>query len=745
MRNPHQVQRDNQLRLSLTNTQIPITEQPLSPSKRILLPGDGLVIPNTELVVPSNTVPGFNNLKANNRSPILEARGFYGPSNNGVHQKTVQESQVTEETKVPTENSKGIPKTYPRRWESLYQEKAQFYIAKLTPICSVPKDTLRWVRNASDERACQEGMRYHERSGEYVVRWVETHCILYEGAKANTPLICDDWQFEYFMQLFGWMRNSEELGRWVRRFRYAGVWIAKKNAKSPTLAATGLYAFDGDGEQGQHCYSIARDGKQAKIAHTHVIEMVRNSPVLSKRCKIKLTDFSVTNPKTRSTYTIVCADNSRSTEGFNGSLFVDETHVVDQEHMDRLKRAIISRHEPLHVEMSTAGNNADGYGYNRYQYGKRVEAMERDADYNPYFLFMDYSIDQKVATTKLRDREYIESLAPKCNPSLGRIILKEEFMADYMESCMSDTELRKFAMYRLNLWLRDSAVWLELADWLRCAESPLREEIKSYQDDPTAQYTLEDLKSYPCVAGLDLSQTRDMTALSLIFAVPDEDLNVRPYTWTWHWLPEQTADAYLKYIDLRSEEFKPIGGQPQIHLLKQPTIDHETIATKLEWIRANFDLRGLGYDIYNSVPLIRCLLNDYGWDEQSIIKVPQQMRIMGPATKEFERWVIRQEVHHPGNNLLSWQFCHAALDEDKHGNYKVIKPHKDDYRKVDGIVSLLVASVIFTLPELGLWSRDNGSILLYERIAPRIPGQTSTIQMMSTRQQQEMYEYGKPI
>lgn len=655
------------------------------------------------------------------------------PANNSQNGSSVPKYVDSISTKAKRENS------YPARWQALYRPKVEFYIAKLTPLSCLPASTIRWIRNSSDERAAQEGMRYHEKSGQFVVDWVQKHCILYEGAMANTPLICEDWQYEYFMQLFGWMRHSEEVGRWIRRFTHAGVWIAKKNAKSPTLAATGLYTFVGDGEQGQHCYSIARDGKQAKIAHTHVMEMVRNSPILSRECKIKLTDYTVHHRKSKSTYTIVCADNSKSTEGFNGSLFVDETHVVDQEHMDRLKRAGISRTEPLHVEMSTAGNNSDGYGYNRYQYGVRVSRMDHDSDYNPHFLFIDYSVDQKITVEKLRDHDFIESISQSCNPAMGRIIRKEEFMADWHDSTMSDTELRKFGMYRLNLWLRDSAVWVELADWLRCSSSPLQEElIRDYCSDTylentmdhvqgqPVQYTLEDLKPYPCVAGLDMSQTRDMSALTLIFAVPDENLNVRPYTWTWHWLPEPTAISYRRWVDFQSPDYKN-----WIHLVKQRTIDYEHIATKLEWVRTNFDLRGLGYDVFNSVPLIRCLLNDFGWDENLIIKVPQQMRIMGPITKEVERWILRHEVHHPNNQVLNWQFQHAALDFDRAGNYKVIKPDKDDYRKVDGIVSLLIAGVILTLPEIGIWNRDSGSILLYERHAPEREGATSSVDTMS--------------
>lgn len=616
----------------------------------------------------------------------------------------------------------------PVRWEKMYEEKANFYIAKLSPLCTIPKETMRWCRNAADERAAQEGYRFCEEIGQEVVYWIEDHCILYEGSKANTPLICDDWQYEYVMQLFGWQYNSPELGRWIRRFTHAGIWIAKKNAKSPTLAATGLYALCGDGEQGQKCYCVARDGKQARIAHNHAIEMVKNSPVLFSECKINHTDGVIRHIPTKSTYSVVHADNSRSTEGFNGSLFCDETHVLAQIHMDRLKRAGISRDEPLHVEVSTAGNNADDYGFNRYEYGLRVstlgqlgeidieeELQKKSEDYNPHFLFMDFSIDQKVTVDKLRNEEFINSIAYRCNPSLGRILRFEEFKSDWRDSLLSETELRKFAMYRLNLWLKDSAAWIELADWLQCSNSP-------FSQKEERQYTLEDLQGYPCVGGLDLSKTKDMTAFSLIFAVPDDEIGIRPYTWTWHWLPQPTAQKYKRYINLFKEDFKP-----WIRLVPQKTVDYENVMRRMEWVRENFDLRGVGYDPWGAPEFIKILMNDYSWSEDFLVKIPQGMRYMGPITKEFERWIIRHEVHHPNNSLLSWQFQHVALDTDRNGNYKPMKPDKaDDYRKIDGIISLLIAAATM-MSDSSIWTPSLGSILLFDREGTSGSGKTETL------------------
>ncbi len=190
--------------------------------------------------------------------------------------------------------------------------------------------TTAWTRNASDERAAANGCRFDAGRGAYVVWWVERYCRLYEGECAGQPLElkgcldCGDyglphswdfdawdddptspvhaaalerarrhceclaaghrvsWQYDCTMRLFGWVRFSERWQREVRRFRQGSLFLAKKNCKSPTLAAWGLYLLCGDGEPGQKVFFGAKDGQQArKISGEHAAQMVLRSPELS--------------------------------------------------------------------------------------------------------------------------------------------------------------------------------------------------------------------------------------------------------------------------------------------------------------------------------------------------------------------------------------------------------------------------------------------------------------------------------
>ena len=291
------------------------------------------------------------------------------------------------------------------------------------------KLTKRWIRNESDERAAAAGYRFDEAKGQFVVDWMYEYLCLYEGDWAGEPFVCKDWQLEATMRLFGWIKQSDRWGRDVRRFRKASIWVAKKNKKSPTLAAWGLYLLAGDGEQGQKVFVAAKDGQQAReIAGKHAVEMMLQSPQLSTECKLNKNSMQITHESTRSFLRPLSSANTRikeAKEGINGSVLIDETHVVDRDFINRISRAGISRSEPLHIEVSTAGNNPDSYGKERYDYAQRVLRGEH-VDHQLFAMCHEAPQDLTDADLDADPVKY----GKMANPAWGHTIGEEEYLAE---------------------------------------------------------------------------------------------------------------------------------------------------------------------------------------------------------------------------------------------------------------------------------------------------------------------------
>jgi phage terminase large subunit-like protein len=533
--------------------------------------------------------------------------------------------------------------------------------------------TKRWIRNEADARAAAAGCRFDESRGQFVVDWLEQCLVLYEGECAGQPFICHDWQYEATMRLFGWVRHSERWNREIRRFRQASIWIPKKNKKSPTLAGWALYMLAGDGEPGQKVFLAAKDGNQARqIAGKHAVEMVLASPLLSRECSINRVHMSVTHERTRSVLMPLSSSNERtqqSKEGLNGSIFCDEVHVVDRAFMSRITRAGISRSEPLHVEVSTAGNNPDCYGKERYDYGKLVEAGEID-DHQLFFLAYEAPqdlTDERLAKNPVR-------YGKLANPAWGHTVGEEEYLADYHSSSASIQSLADFKMYRLNIWQRSANPWLRKDDWQKCAR----------------RFTAEDLAGRRAGAGLDLSKTQDMTALSLIFPEehqPDDQEDVPAKLLTWYWLPEGTIARHGHEVPYR--QWVESGHLRVIR--DSDVIVYSYVLAEIAEILRRFDVGAFAYDEMYARDLTQRMVLEHGVAEACLYPFPQTiMRFAGP-TARFERMILAGKLEHDGNPITTWQAGHVQVKRDNNDNLRPVKPPHADLKKIDGIVSAIMA------------------------------------------------------
>jgi len=533
--------------------------------------------------------------------------------------------------------------------------------------------TRSWIRNASDERAVANGCRFNEDRGRHVIAFAEKYLRLYEGECAGQSLIPRDWQIEATMRLFGWERWSERWQRWVRRFNAAGVWVPKKNKKSPTLAWWGLYLLCADGEMGQKVYFGAKDGTQAReIAGKHAVEMVLSSPELLAECTINRSLMQITHEPTRSILRPMSSADSKtqkSKEGINGSVLIDETHVVDREFANRISRAGISRSEPLHIEVSTAGSDPQSYGRQRYDYGKQVEAGQVEDE---RFFFLAYEAPHGLADEDLaNDPAKYGKLA---NPAWGHTVDEEEFLADYRRSRVSLAQLAEFKMYRLNVWQSSENPWLRMADWDACKR----------------EYTEADLLGRECYGALDLAKVRDTCALALIF--PWEDGTCRQ--WVYFWVPRARAESlkdkcgYLEW-----------GRNGHVILTEGDTTDYSFIRKTMLEVKEKFDLRKLAYDDHYANELIQRLIEEdgaYSMDEVQAFR--QTIQDYANPTDQYEGLVIEGKLYHPGNPCLTWQAGNTTVKVDANHNKRPVKQKHGDHRTIDGIVGGIMALDLALVP-----------------------------------------------
>jgi phage terminase large subunit-like protein len=559
----------------------------------------------------------------------------------------------------------------------------------MDPAPATREQSLKWVRNAADERAIDAGCVFDEARGQFVVDWCAEYLTLYEGEHAGEPLVLSDWQYEATMRLFGWVRWSDKYKRWIRRFKTASIWVPKKNKKSPTLAGWGLYLLAGDGEQGQKVYFGAKNGQQAaEISGKHAIEMVRSSPFLDDQCKINLTLKQIEHIETRSILKPISSGDERtqkSKEGLNGSVLIDETHVVDRDFMSRISRAGISRSESLQIEVSTAGDDPESYGKSRWDYGEAVNAGLSD---DMFHLHISYHAPQNVSDADLAADPI--KYGKMANPAWGHTIDPEEFLADYRRSTASSTALAQFKMYRLNIWQGSSQPWLKMHDWAECATK------EAFHD------LLTSLEGKECYGALDLSKTTDSTSFVLCF--PPETYEGDYIFLTWFWIPEETAKEYADRVS-----WLDWGKNGHITITEGNTVDYKVVRESIVELRDQYDIRKIFFDPYNSSHLMQLIQDEDGIECES---VPQTMANLAEPTKDFERLLLDRRIVHPNNPCMNWQISVAAVKSDGNGNYRIQKPKTGGYQKVDG-PQAAVMSLIGGLSNEGGSYYDNNDVEVY--------------------------------
>lgn len=570
--------------------------------------------------------------------------------------------------------------------------------------------TRDWIRNEADEKAALGGCRFDLLRGAWTIYWIERYCKLYEGeGYAGTPVIlhgcleCDhsefyatseewwsdddtpgpaqrihaerarlfieclkkghrvDWQYLTHMHIYGWVKYREKWKRECRRFRQASIWIPKKQKKSPTLSANGMYLLAGDGEPGQKVFLAAKDGDQArKNAAKHAIEMYLQSEELRAECSLNMTTMQITHEPSRSVMYPLSSSNARtqeSKEGLNGSILVDETHVVDRAFINRISRAGISRSEPLFMEFSTAGNNPDGYGKERFDYCQDVLAGKVSDE---ELFAAIYAAPQDVTDAQLE--EQFDYYARTANPALGHTIDPEEIRADYERSKTKIENLANFKMYRLNVWQHSSNPWLRPSDWAKCA----------------GEFTEAELLGKVCYGGLDLSLRWDTTAFALLFPWGDDD-PPQYRLLVYFFLPYETARITgdkVPWFDWKARN--------AITITDGNVTDFPLVRRAICEARDKFDLQSIAYDDRFAETLAQELQDEDGIEmvefNQTAVNFFEPMGL-------FENAIIAGRIEHQNNPCLNWQAGNAT----KNNKGMLIKPELNDVKKIDGITAAVMA------------------------------------------------------
>lgn len=469
------------------------------------------------------------------------------------------------------------------------------------------------------------------------------------GAHAGKPFKVRPWQRRFLQAVYG--------GKGARTVRTAVLTMARKNGKSDISARLALCHLAGpEAEQRGECYSAANDRFQAGRLFSEMVAIIERVPWMVDRISIRrhskeLEDIGGTG----STYAALSADVATKM-GLSPSFICYDEYgsAPSRDLFDALDTAMGARAEPLMIVISTQAATDLAPMSELVDYGLRVQRGE----------IVDPSFHLTIYTAPADADPWSPATWKLANPALGdfRSLADVERMASQARRLPS-----KAAAFRnliLNQRVAAEGSLLTAPEWLACA----------------ADIDLDALAGRPCFAGLDLSASRDLTALVLVFDDGKGGWDVAPF----FWLPA------VGLTDKAEQDRVPYGvWRDAGQLLTTPgaTIDPRFIAAEIARLHGQFNIRSIAFDRWRIEDLKRALVDE--GCEVELVPHGQGFKDMGPAVDRLERHVAERTLRHGSHPVLTWCASNARAVADPAGNRKLDKSKSTG--RIDGLVALAMA------------------------------------------------------
>ena len=500
------------------------------------------------------------------------------------------------------------------------------------------------------------------------IEWIETHCFHTEGPKAPGRLSLELWQKAFYAAVFGIVDANGD-----RQFREVLLLVSRKQGKSAMGASAGNYVFQKSGGYGARVFVVAPKFDQADIIYQSIWQMVQLDPdwqelkeyVSEKDTQHKKLHDDSMLARHRQTDLFIPGTNcsvkkiafsAKKSDGFNPSLCIcDEVASWQGEaglkQYEVMKSGMGARPDGLLLSCTTSGYVNDSIFDELMKRSTRLLLGDSKEKRLLPFLYMIDDPEKWNDINELR----------KSNPNLGVSVSVDYMLEEIAVAEGSLSKRAEFLTKYCNLKQNSSIAWLSAQSVQRMSGKPLK---------------IEDFRECYCVGGIDLSQTRDLTACCVVIEKAGE-----LYVFAKFFLPAEKID------EATQRDGVPYNIYIQRGLL-QPSGDNFVDYHDCEaWFRELVERWHVyplktGYDRYSAQYLVSDM-KQYGFHMDDVY----QGENLWPVLQEMEGLIEDGKVHIGDNDLLKAHLLNAAIKmSNERGRGKLIKVNPSLH--IDGVAAL---------------------------------------------------------
>ena len=506
------------------------------------------------------------------------------------------------------------------------------------------------------------------------IDWIETHCFHTEGPLAPGPFLLELWQKALLSAIFGIMDANGN-----PQFREVVLIVARKNGKSILAAAIADYVFRVKGGYGARVFCLAPKLEQADIIYNGIWAMVQLDPEWQQLKELslekdtqhrKVNDDSMLArhrqsdlyiPGTNSTVKKI-AFSAKKSDGFNPSMTIcDEIASWEGDkglkQYEVMKSAMGARPDAFMLSCSTSGYINDSIFDELIKRSTRFLMGDSKERRLLPFLYMIDDIEKWNDINELR----------KSNPNLGVSVTVDYLLEEIAVAEGSLSKKAEFIVKYCNLKQNSSLAWLPANVVERASGVSLK---------------LEDFRNSYCVAGIDLSQTRDLSACTVVI-----ERGGQLYVFAKFFLPAEKID------EATARDGVPYNFYIQRGLLQASGDNFIDYHDCFEWFRMlveEYQILPLqvGYDRYSAQYLIQDM-QAYGFQCDDVF---QGENLYG-VIQETQGLLEDNRIHIGDNDLLKMHLLNSAIKmSNERGRGKLVK--LSPLLHIDGCAALLDAMTV---------------------------------------------------
>ena len=514
----------------------------------------------------------------------------------------------------------------------------------------------KWIRLLYEQiiEGLEHGRwRYDQRKASNCIRFMERFCHHNKGPLAPGRLALSLWERAALSLIFGIVDQDG-----LRQFTEVFLMVGRKQGKTLIAGGAGNYMAFVAGEYGSEIYYMAPKLDQADLCFSAFEFNVDAEPDLKKRTKS--TKYRGLYIKESNTSVRKLPFSDRKSDGYNPMLYVAD-EIASWPGARGLKQWEVmasgtgARKEPLGLAISSAGYENDGIFDELF---RRGTAFLNGNSREQHLLPILYMIDDPEKWDDINELR-------KSLPGLGESVSVNFILKEIDTAHESLSKRVEFLTKYCNVKQNSSVAWLTT-----------KTVAKGFKNN----LTLEDFRECYALAGIDLSQTTDLTACTLLI-----QRGGTLYYFTRFFLPREKID------EATARDGIPYRMYIQRGFLIESGENYVDYNDCFRWFTELIEkyqiyVLQIGLDRY-CAQYLQAQLEGYGFHCDTVFQGTNLTGVIETTKGMLEDGTLQCAED---NDLMKLHLLDAAIKQEAEGKrQKLIKVSKNAH--VDGVAALLDA------------------------------------------------------